>query len=686
LTETAPAMARRRIESDPDLLAVCRRRDGAGEDVRVLLVRGDRSITDRFTCSVTELPDRLADAACSRVLAVLPGAATLVRTIHVPASSPLQVESAIRLEAEARLLGSAPRHRTGIGVLGGDGPHPTGIVVAWAEGLPGGIPVLEGHTAPAGLDVDRVPEIACLAHLAGPAPSGVVASLDGHGRGRTLSAVIPTSTGPVFRSSRGGDGDLVTRLRPLIIESLLADGLQPSELQSTADRLLRDVPDRTVGSVLAIDEDTDRRLSEHHGSLPASDDAHAAEDRILLAAIEVRLGALSALSRLRAEEVIEEPGVLRSLALRFSEGRTAVAVVFAAILMLVLAPLGSAGLRLWIMQAKVEDLATLEARVRESENRQKVYRELDRQAWSITKLLGDVSNLMPEQIEATSISLSHGEPMTISGVAKRDGDINGTDAVFEFNRRLRESGLFADAGPMPSIEPPDGRGYSEFKVTAELADPLRSLRMSPSEDYAVLSFSDRRFGPLDDDGFLIVDSEKKDARIAALIERGLAFDKPLPAMQSEGDANAAVDEGGTDVPPDVTTAATDPESGETAIATEDAGTGALASASDRPARPTRPTPGSRTAEAGERDQRDRGAGGSSSGAPASRGSIRTNVIEIPPPMTSEEIAALTEAEVADRLSKVASARGAGGLSEEDSERLKAEFRELLARQREFKNP
>lgn len=55
-------------------------------------------------------------------------------------------------------------------------------------------------------------------------------------------------------------------------------------------------------------------------------------------------------------------------------------------------------------------------------------------------------------------------------------------------------------------------------------------------------------------------------------------------------------------------------------------------------------------------------------------------------MTSEEIAALTEAEVADRLSKVASARGAGGLSEEDSERLKAEFRELLARQREFKNP
>jgi hypothetical protein len=658
-------MARRRIESDPDLLAVCRRRDGGGDDIRVLVVRSNRIVEDQFTCRDSELPARLAAASCGRVRAVLPGAATLVRTIHVPASSPLQVESAIRLEAEARLLGSAPRHRTAIGILGGDGPHPTGIVVAWPEGLHGGIDSLEKATA-TGLHVERVPEIACLAQLAGSDPEVVVASLDGEGRGRTLSAVIPTSSGPVYRSSRGGDGDLVARLRPLVVESLLADGLEPSKIESVTNGLLQSVPDRTLSGVLTLDASAEDRLTEHHGSLSANDDPHAAEDRILRAAIDVGVGSLAPLGGLRADESIEEPGFIRSLALRLSDGRTAVAVAFAAILLLVLAPLASSGLRLAVMRSKVDDLSALEARVLEVENRQKIYRELDRQAWSVTKLLGDVSNLMPEQIETISISLSHGEPMTINGVAKRDGDSSGTDAVFAFNRRLRESGLFADAGPMPSIEPPDGRGYSEFKVTAELADPLRPLRLTAGDDYAVLSYSDRRFGPLDDDGYLIVDEQQKESRIAAMIERGLAFEKALPAMTTDVDPNRSA-----------------PIEDVAEVATSEA-TPTEVAATEAPAengRPSRTRPPDRESSAG----RSRGVGGSSAGEPASRGSIRSNVIEIPSPITPEEIAAMNLAEVKDRLSKVARGRSAVGISDEDAARLKVEFDLLLARQGELRD-
>ncbi len=671
-------MARRRIESDPDLLAVCRRRDGDGEDVRVLLVRAGRTVEDRFTCRNSELLERLAAASCGRILGVLPGAATLVRTIHVPAASPLQVESAIRLEAEARLLGSAPRHRTGIGVLGGDGPHPTGIVVAWPEGLPGGIACLEGSAA-SGFEVDRVPEIACLAHLAGDAPDGLVASLDGHGRGRTLSAVIPTSSGPVFRSSRGGDGDLPTRLRPLVVESLLADGQEPTEVGTATDRMLGAVPPRTIGGVLIVGEHGESTLMSVHGSLPDAADPHAAEDRLLLAALDVASGPLSTLARLRADESVEEPGVLRSIALNLSNGRTAVAMVFAAILLVVVAPLATAGLRLMVMRGKVDDLGVLESRVREVENRQKIYRELDRQAWSVSKLLGDVANLMPEQIEATSISFSHGDPMTINGLAKRDGDASGTDAVFEFNRLLRESGLFADAGPMPSIDPPDGRGYSEFKISAELADPLRPLRTPAEKDYAVLSFSDRRFGPLDDDGYLIIDADKKDARIAAMVERGLAFEKALPELKAAGDPNASPDE---DAP--ATTDSTDASDTGTVIA--DAGPEETVdtprSGTDRPSRTTRPEPPSRTS--GDRE-RDRGSSRGDAGEPASRGAIRSHAVEVPPPITAEEIALLNRAEALDRWSKVSKARNAAGVSDEDNARLAEEFELLKQRVRELRD-
>lgn len=669
-------MARRRIESDPDLLAVCRRHDAAAgsPQVRVMLVRGRNELVDRFTCDLEALPDRLSAVSCSRVLGVLPGSATLVRTIHVPPAAPLQVESAIRLEAEARLLGSAARHRTGIGILGGDGEHPTGIVVAWPESLDGGLGPLESSSSH-GIEVDRVPEIACLAVLAGESPDGLVASVDGHGRSRTLSVVVPTSEGPVYRSSRGGSGDIAQRLQPLVVESLIGDGLGPAEIEATTRSLLGPVASRTIGEGLVIGPDADRRLAERHPDLmPESGDAHAADDRILIAALEIAGGRLSSLAELRAEEISEEPGLVRGLANRLSHGRTAVAIVFAAIAALVLAPLATAGLRLMIMRGKVEDLALLESRVREAENRQKVYRELDRQAWSITKLLGDVSNLMPEQIEATSISMSHGEPMTVTGFAKRDGDASGTDAVFEFNRRLRESGLFADAGPMPSIEPPDARGYSEFKVTAEFADPLRPLRPAAAEDYAVLSFSDRRFGPVDDDGYLIIDAEKKEARLAAMIDRGLAFDRPLPEMKAAGDPNAAASAAAppaTGTPGEVEGPDADEadEAEETAIA--------RSGGSDRPSRTSRP---SRTTGG------DRSRGSSGGGEPASRGSIRSNVIEVPPPITQEEVTAMSLAEAKEQLSKVARARGGAGVSDEDNERLRSEFDMLMARVREGDRP
>ncbi len=665
-------MARRRIESDPDLLAVCRRHDDAAgsPQVRVMLVRGEDSLEDRFTCDLADLPDRLAAASCGRILGVLPGAATLVRTIHVPPAAPLQVESAIRLEAEARLLGSAARHRTGIGVLGGDGEHPTGIVVAWPESLDGGLGPLEAP-GNGGFEVDRVPEIACLAMLAGEAPDGLVASVDGHGRSRTLSVVVPTSDGPVYRSSRGGSGSIAQRLQPLVVESLIGDGLGPAEIEATTKALIAPVADRTIADGLVLGPDADRRLADRHPTLvPGTVDTHAAEDRILVAALAVANSRLSALAELRAEEVSEEPGLVRGLVNRLSDGRTAVAIVFAAIAALVLAPLATAGLRLMVMRGKVEDLALLESRVLEVENRQKVYRELDRQAWSITKLLGDVSNLMPEQIEATSISMSHGEPMTVTGFAKRDGDDSGRDMVFEFNRRLRESGLFLNAGPMPSIEQPDARGYSEFKVTAEFADPLRPLRPAAAEDYAVLSFSDRRFGPVDDDGYLIVDSEKKEARLAAMIERGLAFDRPLPEMKADGDPNSTASAAAEPSTPR-TNENEDPEIDEAdeVEETEVARSGD----SDRPSRASRP---SRTSGG----DRSRGTGGG--GEPASRGSIRTNVIEVPPPITQEEVSAMSLAEAKEQLSKVARARGGAGVSDEDNERLRNEFDMLMARVRE----
>ena len=654
-------MSKRRIEFDPNLLAVCRRRD---DGYRVMLVRGNGSwsIESLSWCANGDLEGHLEAVRCGRVLAVLPSAATLVRTIHTLPGASEQVESAIRIEAEARMLGSTPAHRSGIATLGLETEHPTGLVVAWPEGLEAGLPELDAE-----VEIRWIPEIACLARLAGESPTSIHAILDPETA--AIAAVIPTEQGPAFRAARGGgdvSGDVASRLGPLVIETLIGQGVAPNQVEAEATNLLADATDRTIeGTLLAGGHADDRiRSAVTNPEIALESDARV-DDRIVLAALAATDGPLAPLARMQSEERFERPGFFKGTAARLSEGRAAVAVAMAAVILLLLVPLAGSGLRLLLMQGKVDDLAALQAHVDQVDNLQKVYRELDRQAWSVTKILGDLSNLMPETIELKSITVQHGEPISISGFAKADRGRSGAEAVFDFNRQLRESGLVANSGPESSIEEPDGRGYTEFSITAELADPLRTVRYPAEEDYAIVSYSERRYGPVDEDGYLLegdAGREALDAKIAGGlagldldVTRGVAPTGRDSAGPARTDRAAAADDEVDD--PDDEDLIDDDRRSASADGRSSGGR------DGRPSSRSASTPSSRS-------------------DPGSRSASRNFVKEIPEPITPEEIATLSNAEAKDRLSKVASAKLMPGLDEETKERLKEEFSLIMARVRE----
>ncbi|MCP4834061.1 MAG: hypothetical protein GY895_04790 [Phycisphaera sp.] len=668
-------MARRRIEFETDLIALCRR---IGDEVSVLLVeesspKRPAKVVDHFKCSTASLEERVLEARCGRLIAMLPSTATLVRTVHVPSGTALQVESAIRIEAEARLLGSAPAHRSGLGLISLGGPTPTGLVVAWPEALDPGLPEMMSE-----IDVTWVPEIACLALLAGDAPTTLTAVIDADG---STSAVVPTPHGPVFRATRGDSSrPAESRLRPLVAESLLGVDVEPSSIEQTASRLLEDVDPRLIDDSLLVSADAeaaiqpliDRPLDDLGDLAPAS-------ARLLVAALGVARSDNAELAGLRRYEHREKPTLLGAVADRLSDGRTAVTIATIALLLLILSPLAFSGLRLMIMQGKVDDLGSLEDRVRRVENLKKVYQELDQQAWSVTKLLGDISNLMPEQIELVSVTITHGEPVTVTGVAKRDADMTGFDIVFDFNRRLRSSGVFLDEGPRPSIEQPDARGYSDFKVTAELADPLRPIRPKPEDDYAVLTYRDRRYGPVDDDGYLIVDPTARQDRIDSMIARGIDLTASLPPATAAVDSSsrARADSPSTQ-PPRRSTEAREDSGDDVAAET---------SSQDRSEARTearsRGRDDVRSRDRGSSASRERDSSrGSGQSAPASRDSIRTKVIEIPESMSSEEIKTLSNAEAKARLAKIAGARNAPNATDEQKQSMKTEWDTLLNHIRE----
>ncbi len=637
-------MSKRRIEFEPNLTAVCRRR---GDGFRVIIFRGNgsKSIEDTFWCSPGDLRSRLETAQCGRILAILPSSASLVRTIHTPPGNPAQVEAAIRLEAESRMLGATPAHRSGIAVLGRESAHPTGLVVAWPEAIHVDFPVLDS-----GMEVRWVPEIACLAFLAGEESDSLCAILDADDT--AMAAVIPTEHGPSFRAARSREQDdegIESRLRPLVVESLLSEGIPTTRIESTIKLMFEGIESRTIDNSLVIAPGADDLLHKIVTNASVAINGSApADDRIILAALGVAGGPLSMLAGMREVEIHERPGFVRGLANRLSEGRTAVSVGMAALILILLVPLAGAGLRLVIMRAKVADLQVLQTHVEKVDNLQKVYRELDRQAWSMTKLLGDVANLMPESIELESITIQHGEPLVIGGYAKASRDQSGADAVFEFNKRLRESGLLANSGPESSIEEPDGRGYTEFKITAEIDDALRVVRYAAGEDYAITSYSERRYGPVDEDGYLL-EGDAAQAALDARVEAGLTGIASTPTARpvtgNSGRSSAVATERTSE-----------------AEAPSESGT---ARGSNRSTRPS-----------------SRGDAPPSRSNPSSRSAARNFVTEVPAPISPEEIATLSNAEAKDRLSKVASAKLMPGLDDETKARLRAEFKLIMAQVRE----
>jgi hypothetical protein len=276
---------------------------------------------------------------------------------------------------------------------------------------------------------------------------------------------------------------------------------------------------------------------------------------------------------------------------------------------------------------------------------------------------------MPETIELKSITVQHGEPISISGFAKANDGRSGAEAVFDFNRRLRESGLVANSGPESSIEEPDGRGYTEFSITAELADPLRMVRYPAEEDYAVVSYSERRYGLVDDDGYLLegdAGREAFDARIAGgLGGLDLAANsgvKPITGNSTEPTESRRIADGDEDDEDE------DPDDESPEAENDDRRS---ASADDRS-----------TDRRGGRPSSRSGSTPASRSDPGSRSASRNFVKEIPEPISAEEIATLSNAEAKDRLSKVASAKLMPGLDEETKARLKEEFTLIMARVRE----
>lgn len=642
--QTKSSSRRRRTALDPTILAVVRSAgEGSWDSIVAETGPSGIRIRERRRLAGEALESWLDGQRAGVRLAVVPSAATICRVFRLPGVAPEQVRQALRLQAETHLLGGVPRHRTAVAPLpsGMLGPDPVGLLLAWPE---------QSHTAlPPGPGWRAVPEV--LALLATPSAAGSIEpGFIADERDGSIGVLLSGPNGPLLRATCEADeaGAWLVTVRRALVETAMAAGHDPAEAAAIADRMLDGVSSKD-GLVCS-------------GPLAAGGTSEDRVDSLLGAIAKAATGSLREFT-----EIVDRPetetrpglvGFVEASLARLSDPAFAIRFAVAAVLVAMAIPVAAAGLRVAILRAKLPDPEAFETSMQESERQLAVYRELEAQAWPFMKVLGDLSNCMPEAIEVESIVMGHGEPITIRGIAKPENDQNGADAILEMERRMRACGVFDKI--TKRWDPPDGRGVYEFSLSADVSRPTRPGRFSEAEDFAVTSLAERRYGPAAKPASGRSNAEPVRTADASDAPSTTEREPASPTRRASASSSRT-----TSAPPASTE--TEPTS------STEAGD-SVADASESSAA------GSGLPDRGIGRRRSTDDGPSSSGREVAVPDPSTTVAAVD--YSDAEIEAMSKAEAQTALGKVARARQSPGLDDAAKERLRTLFDKLLRRVRE----
>ncbi len=615
----------------------------------------------------------LAEKLVGRTILVLPSSSAICRTCPLPNVGPEQMDAALRLQAEAHLLGGTPTHRVGLAVLplaAGESSR-CGLILAWPESAPASIP--PGMDAAAST---FVPDVACLAALLnGLRPAEPLIWLNREDG--SLAIGLCHAQGAVFRATRESaeDGDWAARVNRVLAETAFSVGHTPEfveQIQAGASQLFGQTDPGQLVLPAAVLNLLPSRLD---GS--PRDTAWCTKFGIAAGAIIAAMSELAPLTALTANAPKEAPSILGSLVSTLSRPRVAATLAAAAIAIVAFGPLVLSFARLQVLRWKVGDEGSVIKANDQGKKTVAMYQELQKRSWPMLKVFSDVCNATPLGVDLDSINIIHGEPVLLVGVAKPDSGRSAEEVVADFEKNLTRFGLFG--GVAKKLEKADAKGAVAFRMNAQVNNPFKNINYDQKVDFAMVPLQVQKFGPppewvTDREGFI----KRRDAKQREdWIRQGLINEDGTPktASNDHGDV-IAVDPATEDsttsgriipTPPPDDVAIADGEgvvgSGEpSTTAPSDAEAKLVGVDSRGGALPREGAPGmashssDRPANAGPREQ-------------------------IPPPLTKEQINAMKKAEAQEALSKVSAAMK---YAPDDAvkSRLKSEFQMLLQRTKE----
>ncbi|MCA9285707.1 MAG: hypothetical protein KDA22_10850 [Phycisphaerales bacterium] len=652
---------------DVDVLAVFHRVGDRNGWLGMLFRRAGSGVaildTRSFDADGTGMSQWLLDAKASQALAVLPASRVICRVHPLPAGSKERLLPALRLQAEAHLLGGVPPHRIGLAILpaaeGETGR--SGLILAWPENARVELPPI--GDAPVVLTC--VPEIAALAALMGahrPAEPIIWANRDDG----SVAIALAHDGGVAYRATREESAD-AEEWRKGIARAVAETAFTLGHSQAYLTALMPEV-DARVASMgragLSLPPELVGAIAPNVAGCKA-DPAWWRTHGIAVGSALAASGELVSLASLMPKAPQRVIGPVAQVLQRLSTPKAATIAVAAALVAIVAAPPIFAGLRLAVLKAKLPDLREYQREMAETERQLAMYRELQKKTWPMTKLLADIANNTPEAIELNSIGLAFGEGLTIQGDAKPKDGVLSWEAVDALARQLNKSGVFQCT--QQNLGKDEGN-KREFSVLATVKRPYLEVKYAPDEDFAVNTLADRRYGKS------ATMSGEDESSASALPASGTTEVADRGAATATPPTESALARGSSRVP---ATGSAGPRRGSARRGGDDAVPEGVDSAEINPVAPG----GDAAVASGDsRGLSRRGSSGTAPGA-ATREERASAAVAIPDPLTDEQIAAMSKAEAESAMSRWAEARLQPGLDEATADRLRKEFYRLMEQSR-----
>ncbi len=605
-------------------------------------------------------------------IVLLPTGRTLCRTIELPNASDSQLETALRLQLDALQLGSVPAHRTAAAVLPQSfSPEGRlGFAIEWplAEGAP---------TTPRDLPPEGEPcfagDAACLVSLLDAGLQGplLLASDDR----RAMTFAIRAPKGLVVRCSRLDPAEWPGCAEAAVLESAVRAGADEPLLRALLAQV-REALGHVSDAGLGCTASDLSRLSDVTGIAEGAEwwRAHATAVGAALAWFGPRRSLVS----LRVQPEGVRPSRIGEWLNRVADPALATRLMAAALVTIAVGPPLVAGSRLLLLKWKVGDLVAREDANNAHRQRVAMYAELQRRAWPMGKLLGDLACVTPEGVEWEDVNLSQDRNVSIQGVARPHDKMNGTEVLLKMERQMLNSRIFDRV--QRKWEAPDAKGTVRFQMSATVARATNRPNYPVEQDFGKKSLAERRFGP-----------EKPEEPESSAEATAPLDPAALPPEPQLSESSTDIADAGT---PDASASKISdkpPPAGKRP-------SGVSAKPSLKPAKTERKVEAAAAESSGEdpgaseggegktgRASRRSGASGASDSGLARRsernpGSADAEV-KAPEPLGDATIAAMTIEEVKTALSKVSEARQRLPKDDKEQVRLKHEFDKLMGRLR-----